>query len=170
MKRHLFLSLCSLFVCTISFAQTNVFKLRIESCSVAREAGVLATLTNVSNHIYTVPSFSNAIPLVIPRASILIPEMEMDNGEVADGIKQGFFYSELSEISNILFKSGESYQILIPLKEHINDLTGIASPSKIDKVKRVRLKLTKFKAFTIVDKKIHMVDTVLYSNWIDIKK
>ena len=96
--------------------------------------------------------------------------MEMDNGEVADGIKQGFFYSELSEISNIRFKSGESYQIWISLKERINDLTGIASPSKIDKVKRVRLKLTKFKAFTIVDKKIHMVDTVLYSNWIDIKK
>ena len=93
MKRHLFLSLCSLFVCVISFSQTNVFKLRIESCSVSREAGVLATLTNVSNHIYTAPSFYNAIPLVIPRASILIPEMEMDNGEVADGNKQGLLYS-----------------------------------------------------------------------------
>ena len=170
MGKWFILLLGCLLVCTISFAQTNVFKLRIESCSVSREAGVLATLTNVSNHIYTVPSFSNAIPLVTPRASILIPEMEMDNGEVADGIKQGFFYSELSEISNIRFKSGESYQIWISLKERINDLTGIASPSKIDKVKRVRLKLTKFKAFTIVDKKIHMVDTVLYSNWIDIKK
>ena len=98
MKRHLFLSLCSLFVCVICFSQTNVFKLRIELCSTSYEVGVLATLTNVSNHIYTVPSFSNAIPLIIPRASILIPEMEMDNGEVADGIKQGFFYSDLESL------------------------------------------------------------------------
>ena len=168
MNRKLFLLLSCLLVCTISLSQTNVFKLRIEPRNSAGELGVLATLTNLSVHVYTIPSFSNTTSLMLPKACILIPEIEMDNANITDGIQQGFFYSELSKKANIQFKPGESYQIWVPLNERISDLTGIASPSKVDKVKKVRFKLTEFKAFTIVDKKIHLVDTTLYSNWLNI--
>ena len=168
MKKRLTVLLCSLFMSGITFAQTNIFELRIEP----RDAGVWATLTNLSNYVYIIPSFSQATPAQLPNTSILIPEIEMDNNDIADGMQQGFFFAESWKKKNLIINPGESYQIWVSYKERLDNesgLTGIAYPSIANKIKKVRFKLDKFKAFTVVDKKLHVIDTTLYSNWIDVE-
>lgn len=169
-KHKIVCALFCLFISIVGYTQVNQFELNIVLKYTGNIPGCLATLTNISNRPYVISGTANAHIYPYPFSSHLVPEIEMKDGSIKEGTPQGFFYLEHER--NIYINSKDSYKIWIPIPLWLNDSRGVIQDEYINEIKKIRFRIEKFKALTMDDdiENYQVVDTTLYSNWVDISK
>jgi hypothetical protein len=157
------------FLYTIGYAQNADFDLSLKLNTQSNRYYFEVVLTNTSSDAtYTFNRSSDSCLGGYPHACILVPELEYKDGSMHEGLDLGFFYFTHEGKKELKILPGESYSCNIAyLCEQ--QIMGMLRRSDLGNVKQIRVRLKKFKALKTGNKYFDVIDTTLYSNWIDIK-
>ena len=157
------------FLYTIGYAQNADLDLSLKLNTQSNRYYFEVVLINTSSDAtYTFNRSSDSCLGGYPHACILVPELEYKDGSMHEGLDLGFFYFTHEGKKELKILPGESYSCNIAyLCEQ--QIMGMLRRSDLGNVKQIRVRLKKFKALKTGNKYFDVIDTTLYSNWIDIK-
>ena len=168
--KKFFVCLFYIFLFAVGYAQNTDFDLALKLNTQSNCRYFEVVLTNTSSDAtYTFARSSDSCRGGYPHTCILVPEFEYTDGNTHEGLDLGFFYFTHEGKKELKILPGESYSCKITYLCEYQTM-GMLRKSDLGNVKRIRVRLKKFKAFG--EKKgdsLKLIDSMLYSNWIDIK-